>query len=427
MTKYIIRKSKLEGSLQIPSSKSETVRALLFASLANGQSNLSGVLDSPDARAMQEAGKALGARFCESEKTLLVNGIAGQVIGADKVIDAGNSGIVLRFIAGIAALGTQKIVISGDESIRQQRPMGDLLRGLEGLGASALSTRENGFAPLIIQGPWKQASTTIRGNDSQAVSALLIAAALRKGTLDLCVEEAGEKPWVDLTLSWLRRFNVEHSHKNYSEYHVIGKGAIDAFSYTVPADWSSASFPIVAALITGSDLELKNLQNDSPQGDKKILEALKSMGAVIEWREDSLWILGSQSKLIGAILDINDYVDAICILSVAACYAKGRTLISNAAIARTKECNRIECIAKELKKMGAHIEIQEDGLIIHGGKLHGTSVESHNDHRMAMSLAIAGLACEGETRINNCNCVDKTYKRFSEALLHLGAAIELIQ
>lgn len=425
MKALIVNPSKISTEIQIPSSKSQTHRAILFGSLARQKSIIHHPLNSPDTQAMMDACRLLGATIQAYENHLEIQGIDGKVEGAADVIQAQNSGIILRFLSCIAALGNQPIVITGDHSIRHQRPMGILIDALRQLGVRAESTRGNGFAPVIIQGPLKPGKVVFQdGSDSQNISALLIASVFLKGNMELTVHHPGEKPWVDLTLDWLRRLGVSYKNCHYENYLIEGGGSLNGFDYSVPGDWSSAAFPIAAALITHSQLTLKNLDLNDLQGDKKILEIFTKMGACFSLNETEKSLVVKPNSLQGITIDINDCIDAITILGVVACFAKGQTRLLNAAVARQKECDRVSCLAKELKKMGAVIHETAEGLIIQGGALRGAQVHAHLDHRMAMSLAVAGMAAKGETMISGIDCIKKTYPTFIQDFQKIGAQFE---
>jgi len=427
MKQYLVKKSSIKGEIAIPPSKSQTLRAILFASMANGKSIIHSALPSPDAKAMVEACRTLGATVDYYYDHIAVDGLNGQIDSAEDVIHAGNSGIVLRFIAAIASLGKHPIVITGDHSIRHQRPMKPLLSALTQLGVKAISTKDDGFAPIIIQGPLTSGTASVLGEDSQHVSALLIAAAFAKGPIEIFVENPGEKPWIDLTLHWFNLLGIPYENHGYTRYRIPGDSRFAGFQYTVPGDLSSASFPIAAALITDSDLTLRNVNLNDPQGDKKLIEVLQQMGAKIDIdaKQKTLHI-HSGSKLQGTTVDINDFVDAIAILAVIGCYAEGETKIINAGVAKQKECDRIRCIALELTKMGASIEENPDGLTVRKSTLYGADLFSYHDHRMVMSLAVAGLGARGETIINDVECVSKTYPTFLNDFQSLGAEIFLL-
>ncbi|MBA3956977.1 MAG: 3-phosphoshikimate 1-carboxyvinyltransferase [Parachlamydiaceae bacterium] len=429
MADYRITPGTLKGQLTVPPSKSQTLRAILFASLAHGQSTIYNYLPSPDTQAMIQACRFLGAHIEQFPNHLTIQGLSGKINGAQDVIDSGNSGIVLRFISAVAALSKQPIMITGDHSIRTNRPMHALLAGLQQLGVSATSTQNNGYTPLVIQGPFRGGKAEIDGEDSQPVSGLLIAAALASGPTTLTVKNPGEKPWIDLTLSWFERLNIAYERKDYSQYHVKGNSQLSGFTYTVPGDFSSAAFPIVAAVITGSELCIHNIDMQEAQGDKQLIAILKQMGASIEIDADKkiLQVKRGQQKLQGIDVDINDFVDAIAILAVAGCYAEGETRLRNASVARNKECNRIQCLQQELAKMGADVTETEDGLLIRRSSLQGSAeLHSHHDHRMAMALTVAALGATGCSKVHHVDCIAKTYPGFMEQFTTLGVSIVTI-
>lgn len=424
----LIKKSTLQGELKIPPSKSQTLRAILFGALASGTTTIRHFLPSPDAFAMIDACRSIGANITVEGTTLRIHGTNGVVVPKSNVLNVGNSGIVLRFMTALTALSTTPFIITGDKSITSQRPMQPLLSALTQLGVSARSIAGNGFAPVEVQGPMKGGKATVQGADSQPVSALLIAGALGKHPLSLEVIDPGEKPWVALTLSWFDRLKISYKQEGFNQFSVSGNSQILGFEYTVPGDFSSAAFPIVAALITNSTLTLYNLDREDCQGDKKVLDVLCRMGALIEYDSALKAVhVKNGALLYGIEIDINDFIDAITILAVVACFAEGETRIINAAVAKQKECNRIGCIASELKKMGADIEPTEDGLIIRKSRLKGAKVHSYHDHRMAMSLAVAGLAAEGVTEVEAIECVAKTYPEFFEEFKRLGANMEMAE
>lgn len=428
MSKYLIRKASLKGRTVVPPSKSHTLRALLFGSLGNGRSVIRRYLFSSDTTTMIKACESLGAKIEVQPDCLVIEGLNGKISHAEDVIDAGNSGIVLRFCAAIGALSTHPIVITGDHSIRHQRPMQALLSALCQLGASAVSMRGDGFAPVIIKGPMESGQVFINGLDSQPVSALLIAAAFAEGPIEVHVQDAGEIPWLAVTLDWFERLGIRYENKDFLHFQLFGQSRYNGFEYEVPGDFSTAAFPIAAALVTGSDIVIENIDMGDVQGDKELVNVLKMMGANIDIDHiNKLLFVEKSPNLKGMAIDINNFVDAITILAVIACFAEGETHIYNALVAKQKECNRIASIATELRKMGADIHETEDGLIIKKSKLKGAEVNSYNDHRMAMSLAVAGLGAEGETVVSPCECVDKTFPDFVSDFNRLGAHIEEIK
>lgn len=424
MKKFIVYPSAIKGSIVIPASKSHTMRAILFGALANGTSTIRNFLSAPDTNHMINACKLLGAKTAHNGTQLMMEGVDGKVPTVEDVIQSGNSGIILRFISMTAALCSSYVVITGDHSIRHQRPMKKVLDALNQLGAFAVSSRGDGFAPLIIKGPLKGGKVLIDGEDSQPISSLLIACSLAEGPTEILVRNPGEKPWIMLTLHWLDRLGITYTNENFERYTLEGNGHFKAFDYSVPGDWSSAAFPIAAALVTQSSLTIENVDIDDPQGDKEIIFVLQKMGANIEINKNEKKLHITPSKLKGIVIDVNNFIDAVTILAVIACFAEGETHLINASVARQKECDRLHSISIELTKMGADIAERGDSLVIRGKPLQGADVNSWNDHRMAMSLAVAGLGAQGKTLIENIRCVEKTFPNFAGSFKKLGAMIE---
>jgi 3-phosphoshikimate 1-carboxyvinyltransferase len=421
--RFTVKPSKLGGSIVIPPSKSQTLRAVLFASVAEGKSQILNPLKSSDSEAMIAACRLFGAKITETEGGLEVVGVGGIPKIAENVIHAGNSGIVLRFCSGIGALMDYPVVITGDHSICHQRPMQPLLDALQQWGVRAESMRGDGYAPVVIRGPVKGGTIKILGEDSQPVSALLIAAALAPQQTCIEVENPGELPWIDLTLHWLDRLGVKYEREGYERYSLRGQSRWQGFTYEVPSDLSSAAFPIVSALITKGTIQLNNVDLTDPQGDKLLFELFREMGADIEVQGKSLFVRGGK-PLKGIKANLNGCIDGIAALAALACYAEGETVIYNASIARSKECNRIRCLQEELSKMGAHISETADGLKIRGAPLKGGQVHSYGDHRMAMALAVAAFGAQGPSVIDQVDCVRKTFPHFASVMQKAGALIE---
>ena len=270
----------------------------------------------------------------------------------------------------------------------------------------------------------REGKAELDGRDSQPVSGLIIASAFAKHPTEIFVHRPGEKPWIDLTLHWLDFLGIKYENHHYKRYVIHGNSHYKGFDYTVSADFSSMAFPLAAALITKSPLTLENIDLTDVQGDKKILDALLEMGANLSTENNAVHVKKG-SVLYGKKLDINDCIDAITILAVLGCYAEGETELTNAAIAREKECDRIHAITTELKKMGADIEEKKEGLIVHRSSLKGAHLESYHDHRIAMSLTVAALGAEGETTISGVEYIQKTYPTFAEDMQRLGANIKV--
>ncbi len=416
----------LEGNLYLPSSKSHTLRAILFASLAKGTSIIESYLDSPDTQAMINAVCLLGARVKVAEKTLLVEGFEGKPQVPDDVIDCGNSGLVLRLIGSLASLIPQYTLLTGDDSIRHSRPVKPLLEALSQLGCFATSSRGDDHAPILIKGPFTKGNATLDGKDSQPVSGLLIAGAFAPHPIELHVTNPGEKPWIDLTLNWFKLLNIPYKMQDYSHYQMEGSSKIKSFTYKVPGDLSTLAFPVAAALLTKSKITLHNVDLSDIQGDKVFISFLEEMGAKFSVNPTFKTLTIEKSpRLQGKKIDLNSCIDALPILAVMACFSKGPTEIFNAAIARKKESDRISSITCELRKMGAIIEEKEGGLIVHPSSLHGAHLNTYHDHRLALSLSIAALSASGPSLIEGVECIEKTYKGFHQDFCNIGATIEI--
>ena len=325
-----ITPSRLQGTLSVPSSKSHTLRALLFAALSKGISQIDRPLRSPDTLAMIEGIRQFGAEVWEENERIFVRGCSGKPKCPDDVIQCGNSGLMLRLLSGIAALLPEYTIVTGDHSIRHNRPMKPLLSALDQLGVFATSSRGDGFAPVLIRGPIVCDHATLDGTDSQPVSALLIASSFALHPIRIEVEQPGEKPWIDFTLHWLKRVGIEVAREGYTHFSTKGSAQIEPFSMTIPGDFSTAAFPIAAALLTNSELVLNHLDPEDPQGDKALIAILQQMGARITFDQNHL-IVERGDRLRGMRIDVNPFIDALPILAVLGCFAEGRTELVNGA------------------------------------------------------------------------------------------------
>ncbi len=413
--------SKLQGTLKIPPSKSHSIRAVIFALMASGTSYIENALISPDVEAAIRAVELFGAVVKKNKGVLEITGVGGNLRAAGDVINAGNSGLILRFIAAIGALQRSYTIITGDDSIRHRRPMAPLLSGLQQLGAFAVSSTLDGYAPIVVRGPMEGNKARITGEDSQPVSALLIASSFRNGSTTLIVDNPGETPWIDMTLYWLRRFGADITHKDYSHYKISGGLSYSGFSTVIPGDLSSLSYPVAAALITGSVLTISSVDMSDIQGDKRFIDILISMGASIEIEGTTLIL--KKGSFQGGVIDVNGCIDMVTIIAVVACFAKQETVITGAGIARHKESDRLFAITQELRKMGAHIVETQDGLVIQPSILKGAVLDAHSDHRIALALSVAALGAQGESIIHGTSCIAKTYPYFQEAFSSIGGQI----
>lgn len=420
--KLEVARSKISGSICVPGSKSHTIRAVAVASMAKGKSTLRGPLLSDDTVSAANAARAFGAKVERGDDSVwTVEGNAGRIAKPAGTVDMGNSGTSLRLFAGISALANFKIEFDGDDSLRT-RPMGSLLSALEMLGAKCSSA--NGKCPVSINGPLKGGFAEIEGKSSQFVSAVLFAAPLAQGDTTLKVFNLNERPYVEITLDWLARQGIEiEVSPDLCLYKIKSGQSYKPFDLAIPADFSTATFPLVAAAVTGGEVEIQRLDFSDRQGDKAVFDYLVRMGATVE-RGSSSTKVSIKGQLHGCEFDLNATPDALPAMAVAAACAKGRTVLGNVPQARIKETDRIACMTKELRKLGAKVEELPDGMVIEGGPLKGAEVESYKDHRIAMAMAIAGMTAEGRTTIADAECASVTYPAFIEDFARLGAAFK---
>ncbi len=421
--KIKVKKSKLSGTISVPGSKSHTIRALAFATAAEGRSFIHQPLVSEDTLAGLNAAEALGAETVKSEEVWEINGTGGNFIKKTNLVDMQNSGTSLRIFTGLASLSDFHITFDGDDSLRQ-RPMEQLTSALKQLGAGISDT--NGCCPLTIFRPLKGGKTIVEGTSSQFLTSLLIALPLAKEDSYIKVNGLNEIPYVEMTLDWLCREGVELEYpEDMSYFKIKGGQKYPPFDITVPADFSTAAFPLTGAVLTEGKVNIRDLDFDDHQGDKMIFNFMKEMGAKITEKQ-KITVVERNSALTGKTFDLNATPDALPVMAVAGAFAEGKTSLVNCPQARIKETDRIKCMTCELRKMGAKIEELDDGMIITGAQLHGAELKSHGDHRIAMALTIAGMTASGETVINGAEAASATYPSFIKDFKELHADIEVL-
>ncbi len=418
-----VEKSNLSGNIDIPGSKSHTIRSLFLAGLAKGTSIIRNPLVSADAISAVDVCRAFGSTYDLNNENYTVNGIGACPQVPENVIDVGNSGTSLRLGLMTAALVEGHTVFTGDYQIRK-RQIGPLVKAINNLGGTAFTTRGNESAPVVIKGRATGGFTELDSVTSQYMSSILLNAPLLEKDTHVQITRLNEIPYVEITLWWLDKLGIKYSHNSMKEFFIPGGQQYKPFECTIPGDFSSATFFMVQAAISGNELVLTNLDMSDPQGDKAVLDILQDMGAEIQYGDKKIIIKGK--SLQGREIDMNSIPDALPAMAVAACFAKGETRLVNVPQARLKETDRISVMCSELTKMGADITELPDGLIIRESKLHGTSVKGHDDHRVVMSLAIAGLNCDGETIIDTAEAMNVTYPGFVESVKSCGGKIQLI-
>ncbi|MCI0638069.1 MAG: 3-phosphoshikimate 1-carboxyvinyltransferase [Gemmataceae bacterium] len=411
-----------KAEIRVPGSKSITNRALVLAALSDPKSGseLRGVLQSEDTEMMIAALRELGFRVhtdWQSGVVRVQRGPSASIIPAREAdLFVGNSGTTMRFLTSLVALGVGRFRLEGVTRMRE-RPIEDLLAALRQLGVNAYSERGNGFPPVIVE------ANGLRGGlvrikadvSSQYLSGLLMAAPF--ASEEVAIEVTGglvSAPYVEMTLDLMWQFGVEVDYDDSMNYfEVPNVGCYVSRSFEIEPDASAASYFFAAAALAPGEVCVPHLSISSLQGDVRFLQVLEKMGCELLAEEGRLGIRGG--RLWGIDVDMNDISDTVMTLAAVACFAEGPTTIRNVAHIRHKETNRLAALATELRRVGAGIEEFADGLTITPAPLHGAEIETYNDHRVAMSMALIGLKVPGIV-IKNPGCVAKTYPSFFDDL-----------
>jgi 3-phosphoshikimate 1-carboxyvinyltransferase len=421
-----VEKSRLNGSVVIPGSKSHTIRAVTIAALADGESTIRNPLVSSDTLSAVECYRAFGAEIDTSQVDIWrVQGTSGRISAPQEVIDVGNSGTTLRIAVGTAALSqaSADITLTGDEQI-QSRPIEPLLQSIRDLGARSDSLKGNGKAPVKISGPMTGGKTTLECMTSQYLSSLLLAAPLAEGDTVIEVSLLNEPDYVQMTLDWLDKQEIEYQHDNMKQFRIKGGQSYKAFDAAIPADFSSATFFLCGAVIADADITLIGLDFSDSQPDKAVADYLRKMGADVRIEQGKVRV--KSSSLFGTEIDMNRTPDALPAMAVTALFAEGTTRLVNVPQARAKETDRIRCMAEELKKLGGRTEELPDGLIVHQNKhLKAADLNGRSDHRIVMALSLAALAIEGKTTIDTAEAMNITFPDYVELMQSVGANMKI--
>lgn len=416
-----VERSQVSGDVEVPPSKSYTHRAITISALGPGGSVKRPLL-SADTRATIRAAEAFGAEIAIEGETLAVAGAGGGPKTPENVIDVENSGTTLRIMAAVAAL-TDGAVLTGDASIRR-RPNGPLLKSLCDLGGEAFSIKKDDCAPLVVRGRIRGGRTVLDGSvSSQFLSALLISCPLAEGDSEIEIKgELKSRPYAEITLEMLRAAGAKIE-TDFERFAVQGGQSYDLGGYTVPGDFSSASYLLAAAAVTGSSLSVRGLR-PSKQGDSAIVSILQEMGAKISWDRSEGVLEIEGRELSGVEVDASLTPDLVPTIAVLGSVAEGQTVVKNAEHVRHKETDRLRAMAAELSRMGAKIAERPDGLVIEGGRLRGARVSGHHDHRIVMALTVAGLVA-GDTTVDTAEAVSVSYPGFFEEMARIGASVQV--
>lgn len=436
-----VNKSILHGAVTVPGSKSHTIRALLLAAMAHGISYIRNPLLSADCISALNAIPLINAKILKKDTDCwTIKGAGDSLCLPQDVVNVGNSGSLLYFLSPIAATFAGWSVFTGDSSIRH-RPIGHVISLLKGLGANAFVTKDgNNTPPLLIHGPIHATKVTTQGTLSQYISGAMMAATRLEGKTELFLTEPKETPYLTMTQKWLESLGVAVGvSSDYKHIWVQGPVRFEGFDRVIPCDWEAVAFPLIAAIMTGSSIQIDNVDSSGTQGDSAIVEVLQSVNAPLVWdKEKSVLYCNAteQTTLTTKHLpdgelrvNLSSFPDAICAMAVIACFIEGKVILEDLSICRKKETDRVKVMSEELCKLGANIEVIGDSMIIRGSAnakstLKPMTINTYEDHRVAMSFACLALALKDTSRdfiIKDAQCCSVSFPNFFECMEGLGA------
>lgn len=410
----------IKAKITIPGSKSYTNRALVIASLVSKKVTIENIAICDDTLAMINCLRTLGVKIVKNNQTIQIYGNLQKIENKKYVLDAKLSGTTIRFLLALSTIIPGIKILKGGKSLNK-RPVGDLVDALRLLGANIQYLEKEGFPPVkVIFSKLSKSTTVINGTiSSQFLSAILMIAPIAN-IYDIRIKKQQvSKPYVDMTINIMRHFGVTVRNRNYVSY-VIPRQEYNVTDYSVEGDYSAASYFAGIAALTYSEIILKNLMNPTLQGDFQFMKILERMGNKILVRSNEVKIIGRGVNALS--VDMTNCPDQIQTLAVLAAFAKGVTKITGIKTLRVKETDRVRAVTTELNKMGIKTRVTENSLEIFGGNPHNATIETYNDHRMAMSFAIAGTKING-LQINNPDVVDKTFPDFWKRLQDIGVKI----
>lgn len=429
--KFLVNNTKrLNGVVNVPGNKSGTARGIILGSLASGVSTVKNPLLNVDSFSIIDMFRKLGANIDTSnDSKWVIEGTGGELEVPNGVLDAGNSGTGYYMVVAVSSLLKGKAVISGDYQICY-RPAGPLIEGLNNLGAKCISTRDNGLAPLFVEGGLTGGKSSMTGINSQWLTPLLIAGSLAPEDSEVEITtEMSEKPYINMTMGMMKEAGVHVEHDDYRKYYVTGNQRYQATDFVIPGDWGTSGYPMMATAITDSKVTFNNLYTGTYAGETQFIDILKRMGAdveVIDEGRGGITVTGGK-ELQGIEIDCSGTPDAVPILAVLGSYAQGKTVLKNIGASRLKETDRTSIIRKELEKMGGEFDETKDSLTIYHSELHGAFIDGHHDHRIVMATSIAALIADGPTIIDHAEYAAVSYPTFYEDLKAIGANIERLE
>lgn len=418
MSSVKITPKKLSGSVTIPPSKSLSHRAIICASLANGESTVENLIFSKDIIATSKAMESLGVQLNMKDSSI-------DIVGREKLklinseIDCNESGSTLRFMIPIALLTSEEVTFKGRGRLTT-RPLTTYYNIFDKEG---IKYDNKSGLPLKVKGSLKPSTYEVEGNiSSQFITGLMFTLPLLNGDSSIkIIGELESKGYVDLTIDMLHQYGVKIENNDYKEFIIKGNQKYTMQNYKVEGDYSQVAFFVVAGLL-GSEIACLDMKKDSLQGDKVIIDIAKSMGGNIDVLDDK--IIVHPSKTHGAIIDASQCPDLVPAISVLAALSEGETKIINAERVRIKESDRLEAMRCELNKIGADVKETPDGLIINGkSSLTGGEVHGWNDHRIVMALSVATVRCTSDLTIDDSEAITKSYPTFFEDFKKLGGIV----
>ena len=415
--------SRVEGTVNLPGSKSVSNRALLLAALAKGTTRMTNLLDSDDIRHMLAALKALGVSYeLSADKTVCTVQGVGRPFNASAPLSMflGNAGTAMRPLCAALCLGQGEFTLTGEPRM-EERPIGHLVDALREAGAEVNYLKRDGYPPLTIVGKGLPGGDVhIDGSvSSQFLTALLMAAPLASGDSRIIIKgELVSKPYIDITLHIMQQFGVTVEHDNYQIFHVRGNQSyLSPGDFLVEGDASSASYFLAAGVIKGK-VRVTGIGKNSIQGDIRFADVLEAMGGKITWGDD--YIEAEQGKLHGVDLDLNHIPDAAMTIATAALFASGKTAIRNIYNWRVKETDRLNAMATELRKLGADVVEGEDFIeVTPPAHLQHAAIDTYNDHRIAMCFSLVALS-DTPVTINDPGCTSKTFPDYFDKLASIS-------
>ena len=411
----VSRATRKQVTVAAPPSKAHTLRALFMTSLADGRSVIERPLLGVDQQKAIECLRRLGVAIASEEARLIVEGMDGEFRPITGELNVGESGVGMNFLTALACLSPRPVTITGAHGVIQ-RPIGELVSGLRQLGCKIDYLGKDRFPPVKVQGGGIPGGVAeMRGDvTSQYFSAILAAAPYADLPVTLkCSGAMSEKPYLDISAAMMAMLGVQIRREDYTSFTVPNAHGYAPRDVAIEGDYSSASFFFEAAAVCGNSVTVTGLDPASVQGDRRVLALLRQMGCEVEGAEDSVTVRGRELGAMEA--DMSDTPDLVPPLAVTAAFATGTSRLGNIAHLRHKESDRLAVIASELSKMGVQSRCDESSLTVEGGEPHGARIDPHNDHRIAMSFAVAGLAT-GDQVIEDEVCVAKSFPDFWERL-----------